>query len=349
MVRRAGFSAAVTAPLRVASERGSAVTMSSATTFGLPPNGCSSTTHQRRSACSSTSSRAWTSRRNTCGATNCSAARFGLAVSSPPGDRAHALALLACGRRRRPAIRARCELVSEAVELLARCRRSGGRMCRTDSHREVQRRTPPAAISTTTKSPPRSQRPIERAARIWPIMVREFLSQRASSIDRRVAQHRRPPPRRAARPGTVRGHPARQSGHDRPISWRQRWRPGVVATLVPMLDEPGGLQDEPRTPASTRSPKANTASSPSDSISPNTSPLELDAAPSRSAAWRLASTAVVAHLRRLAGDLEGADDCTAAGRSRSASPNRSFVGGLATVTRSALWRHRGADLERQRR
>jgi hypothetical protein len=49
---------------------------------------------------------------------------------------------------------------------------------------------------------------------------------------------------------------------------------------------------------------------------------------------------VIAHLRRLAGDREGAEAALEAA-SRAGAPPRNFVGGLALVTRSALWRERG--------
>ena len=49
---------------------------------------------------------------------------------------------------------------------------------------------------------------------------------------------------------------------------------------------------------------------------------------------------VIAHLRRLAGDREGAEAALKAA-SRAGAPPRNFVGGLAIVTRSALLRERG--------
>ena len=49
---------------------------------------------------------------------------------------------------------------------------------------------------------------------------------------------------------------------------------------------------------------------------------------------------VIAHLRRLAGDPAGSQAALDAAR-RAGPPTRNFVGGLAIITRSALWRQRG--------
>ena len=49
---------------------------------------------------------------------------------------------------------------------------------------------------------------------------------------------------------------------------------------------------------------------------------------------------VIAHLRRLSGQPEGSQAALDAA-SRAGRPTRNFVGGLAIITRSALWRQRG--------